>query len=125
MAGKRGQRKTTPSDMVQGLAHIRAGLAYLQKNGLTKNQARAEVERILRYYTEKAQPSEHVTPRLTTAEVAQRLGCSDTEALQILKAASVPFARLGSRGAHLWELEGVNALLSALEESRRMEDYVF
>lgn len=52
--------------------------------------------------------------RLTTHEVAERLGCKDHEALAILKAANTPHTRMGRRGAILWDAEAVGSLIASL-----------
>ncbi len=48
----------------------------------------------------------------TTREVAECLGCYGPRALQLLKAANIPFERAGS--AYLWEASAVDELLSTI-----------
>jgi len=52
--------------------------------------------------------------RYTTREVADRLDCRPSEALQLLRAASVPVIRCGS--AFLWNGEAVDELVATLRE---------
>lgn len=50
--------------------------------------------------------------RLTTREIARRLGISTTEALTLLKAAKVPSTRCGQ--AYLWSVQETERLFAAL-----------
>jgi hypothetical protein len=59
------------------------------------------------------------TNRLTTNEVAQRLSCEQAAALQLLKAAGVPFTRMGRRGPCLWDASGVEKLIAVLPAGQR------
>ena len=52
------------------------------------------------------------TPRYTTSEVARKIGCLRSAALQILKAAETPFSRLGS--CYLWDATAVERLIATL-----------
>lgn len=53
-------------------------------------------------------------PRLTTGEVANRLGCEAAEALVLLKVAGITFSRLTEHGAYLWDAAAVERLLSVI-----------
>jgi len=53
------------------------------------------------------------TSRYSTAEVASRLFCSYVQARQILKAAGIPYTRVGN--ALLWNGEAVELLITALD----------
>lgn len=51
---------------------------------------------------------------ITTAQAAEILDCGHEDAKALLKAAGVSFQRMGYLGAYLWDVAGVNCLLSAL-----------
>ena len=59
--------------------------------------------------------------RITTLEAMKILRCSRLRAREVLKAAGVRFWRLGTytRGAILWDREGVVKLAAFLREARR------
>ena len=59
--------------------------------------------------------------RLTTSEAAKVLGCTHSDALHLLKAASVKSARMGSCGPHLWDSQGVIRLAASLRSKKREE----
>jgi hypothetical protein len=50
--------------------------------------------------------------RLTTREIAPKLGCRPVHAVQLLKAAGVPYKRAGT--AFLWDAPAVDRLLIAI-----------
>jgi hypothetical protein len=58
-----------------------------------------------------------VESRVTTAEVAEQLGCTQAEALPLLKAANVSHTRSGYKGPYLWSVSDVARLVAALSKS--------
>lgn len=54
--------------------------------------------------------------RITTREVAERLGCYPSKALPLLLAARIPHTRCGQ--AYLWDAHGVERLLQVLRAAR-------
>jgi excisionase family DNA binding protein len=56
-----------------------------------------------------------IKPRLTTAEAAERLGCSQSHALHLLRAANISHTRSSRRGLLLWDAEEVQQLTEVLK----------